>query len=98
MEVIQECTNGGNTDGIKPLIDAASIGVPRSPERTARWRQEFENPSLVIARLPPDCRRAFELHKLRGLSLREVTNEMGVPQTTIVRQLSKALTHIISEM
>jgi DNA-directed RNA polymerase specialized sigma24 family protein len=52
----------------------------------------------VIARLPAQCRRAFELRTFDGLSQREIANAMGISEKTVEKHLAKALVRVMSGM
>ncbi len=74
------------------------ISLEPEPERHAVARQELERVQRIIARLPPQCRRAFELQKLEGLSQREIALEMGVSETTVEKHLAKALARVMEAL
>jgi RNA polymerase sigma-70 factor (ECF subfamily) len=45
----------------------------------------------AVEELPPKTRRAFELHKLEGLSQAEAAARLGVSRKTVENQLAAAL-------
>jgi RNA polymerase sigma-70 factor (ECF subfamily) len=47
----------------------------------------------AVAELPPRCREAFVLHKLQGLSYREVAETLGVSQSAVEKHIAKGLLH-----
>lgn len=47
----------------------------------------------TIAELPPRCRDAFILHKIRGLSYREVAEALGISQSSVEKHIIKGLLH-----
>jgi RNA polymerase sigma factor (sigma-70 family) len=68
------------------------------PERLVSARQELEQLKRVVASLPSQCRRAFELQQFGSLSQREIAREMGVSQKTVEKHLAKALLRVIEVM
>lgn len=64
------------------------------PDRRLAAHQELERLLAIVARLPPRCRRAFELRKFQGLSHREVAKHMGLSEKTIENHLTRALASI----
>jgi RNA polymerase sigma factor (sigma-70 family) len=62
-----------------------------SPEAIAAGRQELGRLSELIDALPPKCREAFVLRKVRGLSQREVAGAMAVSENTVEKHIGKAL-------
>lgn len=62
-----------------------------SPEAIAAGRQELGRLADLVDKLPPKCREAFVLRKVRGLSQREVAAAMGVSENTIEKHIGKAL-------
>ncbi|MEG3086895.1 sigma-70 family RNA polymerase sigma factor [Sphingomonas sp. PB4P5] len=76
------------------LADFDALLIPDdtpSPEMVAAGRQELGLLARLIDELPPKCREAFVLRKVRGLSQREVAIAMGVSENTIEKHIGKAL-------
>lgn len=77
-------------------IDALRIvSEEPGPERHVSARQELEQLCRILDRLPPQCRRTFELRKFNGLSIRETARVMGVTESTVEKHLTKALSMIL---
>jgi RNA polymerase sigma-70 factor (ECF subfamily) len=64
------------------------------PDRQMGARQELDRLRVVVAALPGQCRRVFELRKFEGLSHRDVANRMGLSEKTIENHLTRALARI----
>jgi len=47
----------------------------------------------TIAELPPRCRDAFILHKIRGLSYRETAELLGISESAVEKHIIKGLMH-----
>lgn len=77
--------------------DLGVISDEPGPERDLSARQELERLMSIVNRLPPQCRKAFELRKFEGLSQREVAQRMGVSESTIEKHLTKALAFVLTE-
>lgn len=76
-------------------IDSLSlISEEPGPERRVGARQELDRLQAVVALLPPQCRRVFELRKFEGLSHREVAEKMGLNEKTVENHLTRALARI----
>jgi RNA polymerase sigma factor (sigma-70 family) len=56
----------------------------------AEWRALLHQ---VIAELPPRCRDAFILHKMRGLSYREVAQLLDISESAVEKHIVKGLLH-----
>jgi RNA polymerase sigma factor (sigma-70 family) len=80
------------------IDDLGVISDEPGPERGLSARQELDRLMSVVARLPPQCRRAFELRKFDGLSQREVAQRMGVSEGTVEKHLAKALAFVLQEI
>jgi RNA polymerase sigma-70 factor (ECF subfamily) len=63
-------------------------------ERHIGARQELERLRAFVMALPAQCRRAFELRKIHGLSQREAASEMGISERTLEKHLAKALERV----
>lgn len=76
-------------------IDSLNIiSEEPGPDRQVGARQELARLRRVVARLPPQCRRVFELRKLDGLSLSDVAREMSLSTKTVENHLTRALSRI----
>lgn len=64
------------------------------PDRYVGSRQELERVRAIVARLPPQCRRVFELRKFQGRSHLEIAKKMGISQKTVINHLTRALAKI----
>ena len=72
--------------------------IDSEPERRVSARQELARLQAIIASLPTQCRRAFELQKLQGLSQREIAHEMQISEKTVEKHLARALARVIEAM
>ncbi|MEK8032761.1 sigma-70 family RNA polymerase sigma factor [Ideonella sp. DXS29W] len=62
-----------------------------SPERHAIGRQHIALVCQALAALPERPRRAFELHQIDGLPLREVATQLGLSLSTTHASVQQAL-------
>ena len=70
------------------------ISEEPEPERRLSARQELDRLRMIVAALPVQCRRVFELRKFEGLSHRDVARRMGLSEKTIENHLTRALARI----
>ncbi len=77
----------GEEDG---LDVPASSGTPESMTVN---RQDLRIVVDALAELPERTRRAFELHRLGGLTQREIANELGVSITLVNFMIRDAMNH-----
>jgi RNA polymerase sigma factor (sigma-70 family) len=76
-------------------IDSLSIiSDEPGPDRLVGARQELDRVREIVAELPVQCRRVFELRKFDGLSHREVAQRMGLSEKTVENHLTRALARI----
>jgi RNA polymerase sigma-70 factor (ECF subfamily) len=52
----------------------------------------------AMADLPPKTRRAFELHKLEGMTQEETAQALGVSRKTVEKQISTALQRLLARL
>lgn len=68
---------------------------PSDPGRNAEQemldREESAAIASAIANLPPGARRAFELHKLQGLSHADVAAELGISRSGVEKHMAVAI-------
>lgn len=77
----------GEEDGM--TIPAAS----GTPESLAVSRQELRIVADALATLPERTRKAFELHRLGGLTQREIGEQFGVSIALVNVMIRDAMTH-----
>ena len=76
-------------------IDSLSIiSDEPGPDRRVGARQELDRLRAIVAALPTQIRRVFELRKFEGLSHREIAQRMGLSEKTIENHLTRALARI----
>jgi RNA polymerase sigma factor (sigma-70 family) len=66
-----------------------------SLEEQADSGRELERVAEQLEALPPQCRRAFLLRKVDGLSQAQIAAEMGISESTVEKHLGKALRMIL---
>lgn len=64
-----------------------------SPEQEVGADQRRTLLHLAIAELPPRCRDVFILHKLRGLSYREIAQRLAISESAVEKHIIKGLQH-----
>lgn len=80
-------------------IEALSIiSDEPGPERTVSARSELEQLLAIVDTLPPQCRRAFELRKIEGLSIHDTALALGVTDGAVEKLLSRALAKVLNAL
>ncbi|HEY4029527.1 MAG TPA: sigma-70 family RNA polymerase sigma factor [Caulobacteraceae bacterium] len=69
-----------------------------SAEQNVAARQRMAKLARAVAELPPKTRRAFELHKLEGLTQEETARALGVSRKTVEKQISAALQRLLAKL
>ena len=77
-------------------LGAESMADEPSPEQNAAARQRLVKVVEAVAELPPKTRRAFELHKLEGLTQDETAKALGVSRKTVEKQIAAALHKLVA--
>jgi RNA polymerase sigma factor (sigma-70 family) len=81
-----------NEDGDRGAFEHQESGREElTPERVLQSEQEFVAFCRATRALPRQCRRAFLLRKVYGLSQREVAARLGVSEGTIEKHIAKAM-------
>ena len=75
-----------------------SIAEEPSAEQTVGGRQQLARMAEAIAGLPPKTRRAFELHRLEGMTQEETAQVLGVSRKTVEKQVATALLRLSKAM
>jgi RNA polymerase sigma-70 factor (ECF subfamily) len=74
------------------------ISSEPGPERRVAARQELERLRVIVAALPVQCRRVFEMRKFEGLSHRDIAERMGLAEKTVENHLTRALARLGAEL
>lgn len=74
---------------------ASAVDKPKQASTEAEITQKQWRALLAAAvdELPPRCRDAFILHKIHGLSYREVAQTLGVSESAVEKHITKGLLH-----
>ena len=72
--------------------NAQSLEDP-GPERIAIAQQELQLLKAALDELPTDCRTAFLLHSIDGLTQAQIASCLGVSPIKVYRLLVKAMSH-----
>ena len=54
-------------------------------------RELDENIKAAINKLPPECKKVFELNRVEGLKYREIAEKLNISVKTVEAQMAKAL-------
>jgi RNA polymerase sigma-70 factor (ECF subfamily) len=79
-------------------LGGEAVADEPSAERNVAARQRLTQLTRAIAELPPKTRRAFELHKLEGLTQEETARALGVSRKTVEKQISAALQRLLAKL
>ncbi|GIX29640.1 MAG: hypothetical protein KatS3mg124_0112 [Porticoccaceae bacterium] len=52
----------------------------------------------AVRQLPPQCRRAFVLRKVHGLSQREIAARLGIAESTVEKHLAEGLRRLVASL
>ncbi len=81
-----------DTAGLEPVAD-----LPAADD-AAHARQRMLQVLAIVEGLRPQCRRAFRLHKLDGLSHAEVAERLGISRSAVEKHISHALRTLLREL
>lgn len=74
---------------------ASAVDKPKQASTEAEITQKQWRALLAAAvdELPPRCRDAFILHKIHGLSYREVAQRLSISESAVEKHITKGLLH-----
>ena len=79
-------------------LGGEAVADEPSAEQNVAGRQRLAQVARAISELPPKTRRAFELHKLQGLTQEETARALGVSRKTVEKQISSALQRLLARL
>lgn len=82
-------------DGGK-LPEVASPGP--DPDALVDARRQAEHLASVLDELPEECRQAFLLNRLDGMTHREIADRLGICTKTVQRHIERALGHCLARL
>jgi RNA polymerase sigma factor (sigma-70 family) len=94
----QNNTQGSEESDGEEFFGLDQLRDDRTPDRILEGEQEFVAFCRSIRGLPRQCRRAFLLRKVYGLSQREVAARLGVTEGTIEKHIAKAMLECVRFM
>lgn len=95
---------GARRARIVPMERMGEIEMLRIPsdepelDRRVGARQELERLQRIVATLPEQSRRAFQLHKFQCLSQKEVAHQMNIAEKTVEKHLASALVRVLNAL
>ena len=75
------------------LLSGAQALANSGPERIVMARQQLHLVYAALEELPIDCRNAFIMHSIDGLTQAQIASTFGVSQVQVYRLLIKAMSH-----
>jgi RNA polymerase sigma factor (sigma-70 family) len=79
------------TDTVGDLETLNVFSNEAPPDEQTDARRRFESFCAAVDRLPPLCRRVFVLRKVHKLSHAEISEVLGVSESTIEKHVAKGL-------
>jgi RNA polymerase sigma-70 factor (ECF subfamily) len=79
-------------------VAGEAVADEPSAEQNVAGRQRLAQLAHAIAELPPKTRRAFQLHKLEGMTQEETARVLGVSRKTVEKQISSALQRLLARL
>ena len=79
---------------IETAANLEEIGIATEmpgPDRVVMARDELRHLQAALDRLPPRCREAIVLRRIRGLSRAEIAVRMGITEFSVSRYLSRGI-------
>jgi len=68
--------------------------TPRTPEQELTLNQELERIDEILAKLSPQARKAVEMHRGGGYTLREIADCLGVSLNTAYRLVREGVARV----
>ena len=79
---------------IASVADLDQVGLVSdepSPEAHAIGRDELGRLAVAIDGLPPRVREVFSLRRIKGLSQKDISRQLGITEGTVERHMTRAL-------
>lgn len=83
--------------GMDDLEATGAVSSDPSPESVVLYRDQLRHLRDALSRLPPRIAEVFSLRRMEGLSQREVSARLGVPESTIEKRMARGVYLIARE-
>jgi RNA polymerase sigma-70 factor (ECF subfamily) len=80
------------------VLAEISVSTAPGPEQIVMDRQRLHQFHAILDELPANCRTAFLLHGVDGLTYEQIAARMGISDSMVYKHLSKAINHCIKQM
>ncbi len=80
------------------LLAEMTASTAPGPEQIAMDRQRLSRFEAVLDELPLDCRTAFRLHGIDGLTYSEIAAQLGISVSMVYKHLTRAIDHCIRRL
>lgn len=92
-------TSVGTSPGVARAVGSGEPVEPAAeapdPDAAFDAKRKLNAVLAALKDLPPQCRKVFILHKLKGLTHREVAEVLGIRQKGVEKHMTKALRHLV---
>lgn len=78
-------------DSLDAMVDIDFVARTPSLERQVESRERFLMFCRAVRELPLQCRRAFILKKVYGLSQKEIAEYLGISESTVEKHVAKGI-------
>jgi RNA polymerase sigma factor (sigma-70 family) len=78
-------------DATSQMAEGEAIEPQPLQDRVVDGRQRLARVMDAAQRLPSQCKRVFQLHKIEGLSHAEVADMLGISRSAVEKQMTTAL-------
>jgi RNA polymerase sigma factor (sigma-70 family) len=72
--------------------------IAPGPEQIVMAQQQLQHLQAALAELPADCRTAFLLHGIDGLTYPQIAAQLGISPSMVYKHLAKALRHCAAHL
>lgn len=76
---------------VEDIAGAAGVSDDPSPEAVTVDRDQLRRLLRMLSHLPPKISDVFRLRRLEGLSQREVSQRLGVPESTVEKRMARGV-------
>jgi RNA polymerase sigma-70 factor (ECF subfamily) len=70
----------------------------QTPDQVMQYNELQQKIEVIIQNLPPQCRRAFLLHRLEAKRYEDISRELSITPSAVERLISRALAKLRQEL
>lgn len=85
--------DGRQADVIRKLLPEQMVRPDPAADQVVAAQESLAVLAGAVAELPERCRQVFDLYRVQGLTVREISARLGTSEKTVEKQIAQGMLH-----